>query len=246
MPGKNTFMIVGHRGLQEKHEENSLESFVGSRIAGLDAVELDVQFSRDGEIIVFHDYDLKRLCDVNGAPWDYTLAELKNFRIGKRGETLPTLVEVMDAMGNFPIYIELKTIDDEGGLVNYGIEDPLARLITVRESSRYRFLSFNPLSLRRLKELNPGFTVGLNVSPETLRYYGKIDMDMLKRFSVDFVQPEVSMYLEGGISGIEGKGVQIIPWTVNRADEVRACMERGASGVISDIPLKLRETLNRD
>ena len=44
---------------------------------------------------------------------DYTLAELKAFRIGKRRETIPTIEEVMDAMGNFPIYIELKTIDDE-------------------------------------------------------------------------------------------------------------------------------------
>ncbi|MHB1709563.1 MAG: glycerophosphodiester phosphodiesterase [Thermoplasmataceae archaeon] len=243
MSGKNAFMIVGHRGLQERHEENSLESFSWAKAAGLDAVELDVQFSKDGEIIVFHDYDMDRLCGVRGSPWDYMLAEMKTFRIGKKRETIPTIVEVMDAMGDFPIFIELKTVDDEGGLVNYGIEEPLARIITGRESSRYRFLSFNPLSLRRLKELSPEFIVGLNLSPETIRYYGEIDMDMIRRFSVDFVQPEVSMYLEGGISGIENKGMEIIPWTVNTVDEAKACMERGASGVISDIPLKLKDLI---
>jgi len=243
MAGKDAFIIVGHRGLQEKHEENSLEGFKAAKAAGLDAVELDVQFTKDGQIIVFHDYDLKRLCGVDGAPWDYTLAEINRFRIGRARETIPTITEVMDALGNFPIYIELKTVDDNGGLVNYGLEDPLSLLIRGRAASRYRFLSFNPLSIRKLKELNSGFIAGLNVSKETMKYYGEIDTDLLKRFSVDFVQPDASLYLDGGISGIEKKGIPIIPWTVNTEDEARACMERGASGIITDVPMKMREKL---
>lgn len=237
------FLIVGHRGLPERHVENSLSGFLDAKKSGIEAVELDIQFTKDRKIIVIHDYDLKRLCNVEGPSWDYTLDELKLLRLGNSGEQIPTLAEVLDAMGRFRIFIELKTVDNEGGLVNYGLEDALVEELAHRDASEYRFLSFNPLSLRTLKEKNRDFITGLNVSRETVDYFGDIDKEMLDRFSVDFVQPEVSMFIGGQLSGIVKAGVPVQPWTVNNADEAISCQRSGAVGVVTDVPLKLIEKL---
>ncbi|MEM0156247.1 MAG: glycerophosphodiester phosphodiesterase family protein [Thermoplasmataceae archaeon] len=242
MSENNEFLIVGHRGLCERHVENSLSGFKDAKASGVGAVELDIQFTKDRKIVVFHDYDLTRLCGVKGSTWDYTLEDLKSLRLGNGEENIPTLSEVLDSLGKYRIFIELKTVDDDGGLVNYGLEDALISDLDGRDTALYRFLSFNPLSLRLLKEKDSSMFTGLNVSPETMNYYGEISQDLLERFSVDFVQPEMSMFLKGHFSGIAGK-VPIIPWTVNTVKDAIACREMGSSGVISDVPLELMERL---
>lgn len=242
MTKNNEFLIVGHRGLRERHVENSLGGFIDAKASGVEAVELDIQFTLDRKIVVFHDYDLMRLCGAKGSTWDYTLEDLRQFRLGKGEEGIPALSEVLDSLGNYRIFIELKTVDDEGGLVNYGLEDALINELKGRDTGAYRFLSFNPISLRLLKERDSSLITGLNVSTETMKYYGEINLDLLERFSVDFVQPEMSMFLDRHVSGIAGK-VPIIPWTVNTVKDAIACMEMGSSGVVSDIPLELMEKL---
>ncbi len=100
-----------HRGLHDNHSqapENSLPAFAKAVEAGY-GMELDVQTSKDGVPVVFHDFTLRRVCGVPGKVGDYTLAELKEFRILETQQRIPTFAEVLKLVdGRAPLIVELK------------------------------------------------------------------------------------------------------------------------------------------
>lgn len=237
------FLIVGHRGLTERFIENSLEGFVAAKTMGLDAVELDIQLTKDKKIVVFHDSDLTRLCGISGKVWDYDYQDLRKLKLQGGTERIPTLSEVLDNIGNLKIFIELKTIDHQSGLVNDGLEAVLAAEILNRDIANYRFLSFNPNTLKNLKKKNGEVITGLNLSKEAINYLTELNVKMLKDYDIDFVQPDYEMFLSGHMSKLEKAGMPVIPWTVNDEKNAMLCKDRGAAGIITDIPLKLMEKI---
>ena len=101
-----------HRGLHTKDKtvpENSLPAFRAAAEAGY-GVELDIQLSRDGQVVVFHDDTLDRVCGVHGRVDEFTFEELRGMRLCGTQETIPMLTEVFEVMGGrTPMIIELKT-----------------------------------------------------------------------------------------------------------------------------------------
>lgn len=101
-----------HRGLHSRDKsvpENSLEAF---RIAAENGygIELDVQLSRDGQVVVFHDDTLDRVCGVNARVDEKTLDELRELRLCGSEYTIPLFTEVLDVIrGRGPLIVELKT-----------------------------------------------------------------------------------------------------------------------------------------
>ena len=100
-----------HRGLhtRDKHiPENSLAAFKAAVDAGY-GIELDLQFSKDEQIVVFHDDTLNRVCKVNGRVDDYTLAELKEMSLCGTEERIPLFSEVLELVdGKVPLLVEFK------------------------------------------------------------------------------------------------------------------------------------------
>lgn len=100
-----------HRGLFDNNSdapENSLAAFKKAVDAGY-GIELDVQLSKDNQLVVFHDATLKRMCGVDGKVWDYTLAELKQFKLANSNETIPTFEEYLNVVdGKVPFILEYK------------------------------------------------------------------------------------------------------------------------------------------
>ncbi|MBO4235034.1 MAG: glycerophosphodiester phosphodiesterase [Firmicutes bacterium] len=100
-----------HRGLYSRDgsvPENSIASFTAAVNAGY-GIELDIQLSKDEEIVVFHDEGLKRMCGIDGPVYNYTLEELKSFKLLDSDESIPTLSEVLSIVdGRVPIIIEFK------------------------------------------------------------------------------------------------------------------------------------------
>ena len=101
-----------HRGLHSRDRsvpENSLKAFELAAAAGY-GIELDVQLSKDGEVVVFHDDTLKRVCGVKGRVDDYTFAELQEFRLCGTEERIPLFSDVLNTVrGRGAIICELKT-----------------------------------------------------------------------------------------------------------------------------------------
>lgn len=141
-----------HRGLWNEAEgipENSLPAF--ERAAQQDfAIELDVQLSKDGEVVVFHDETLSRMCGVEGKVCEKTLAELKALRLGGTAEAIPTFSEVLAAVnGRVPLLVELKGESSDDSLC-YKVA-PILDAYT----GAYCVESFNPVLLRFYKARRP-------------------------------------------------------------------------------------------
>lgn len=106
-----TGVNFAHRGLHSRDKsvpENSLEAFRRAAAAGY-GIELDVQLSRDGEVVVFHDDTLDRVCGVSGKVADRTLSELQQLRLCGTEQTIPLFSQVLSVIrGRGPLIVELK------------------------------------------------------------------------------------------------------------------------------------------
>ncbi|MCI5874536.1 MAG: glycerophosphodiester phosphodiesterase family protein [Clostridiales bacterium] len=104
-------VLYAHRGLfdnQAEAPENSLPAFRKAVDAGY-GIELDVQLSKDGIPVVFHDASLKRMCGIDGNVWEYDLEELLQMKLAGSDATIPTFQEVLATVdGKVPLIIEYK------------------------------------------------------------------------------------------------------------------------------------------
>lgn len=105
-------MHIAHRGLHDIMDntpENSLPAFKEAAALGF-AIENDIHLTADGEVVVFHDDTLKRMCGVDRVVEECTLSELKECRLGGTNEQIPTLKECLDVIdGKVPLLIEFKS-----------------------------------------------------------------------------------------------------------------------------------------
>ncbi len=133
-----------HRGLYKKDQsvpENSLPAFAAA-VAGGYGIELDIQLSKDGEVVVFHDDTLERMCGVKGRVDEYTLAQLREMPLAGSALHMPLLTEVFDTVaGKVPLIIELKTGPHNAQLCEKGLA--LMRTYTTRYGGAFCIESFD-------------------------------------------------------------------------------------------------------
>jgi len=139
-----------HRGLHsDAIPENSLPAFAAAAEAGY-GIELDIQLSADGEVMVFHDAALERMTGTSGLLGDMPAASLRTLRLGGTDHGSPTLREVLALVdGRVPLLIELKGESGNTDLC------PAADKILSEYSGAYLVESFNPLLLRRYRQIRP-------------------------------------------------------------------------------------------
>ncbi len=145
-----------HRGLHGHGvPENSLQAFALAAEAGY-GIELDVQLSRDGEVMVFHDETLSRMTGRDQRLCDLTAEELSALCLGGTAETIPSFAEVLTTVnGRVPLLVELKGEDLDTSLCSR-----VAALLQGYNGS-YCIESFNPLLLRAMKKQLPNAYCGL-------------------------------------------------------------------------------------
>lgn len=159
--------IWAHRGCSQRYPENTLLAFEkAAEIQNLTGIELDIQLTKDGHLVVIHDERVDRTTEGIGFVRDFTLAELKRLHIYadlNPSQTIPTMEEVLDLLEQrckegMKINIELKT-----SVYPYpGIEEKIVELIDskgMQESIVYS--SFYTLSLERIRELVPDAEIGI-------------------------------------------------------------------------------------
>ena len=150
-PQKKSFLCdYAHRGLHnDSVPENSLAAFEAACRAG-HGIELDIQLSKDGEVMVFHDYTLIRMTGKEGKVCEYTAAELKSTSLMGTDQTIPTFAEVLDLVkGRVPILVELKGEDLNAALC------PKAAALLREYKGDYCIESFNPMLIRSMRRELP-------------------------------------------------------------------------------------------
>lgn len=236
--------VWGHRGASGYAPENTLDAFALALEQGADGIELDVQLTRDGQLVVIHDETINRTSSGSGWVKDHTLAELKRLRFNKtipgyRSVSIPSLEEVYEMFqGNRKkINVEIKT-----GIVFYPqIEDKvleLAAKMSMEEQVLYS--SFNHQTMVNIKCLNPQAVCGLLYGDGYLymdRYCQELGMDAL--------HPALyNLQYEGFRDACRQKEIPLHVWTVNEPEHMKLMYNMQVEAIITNYPdraLELRE-----
>lgn len=156
-PFQNT--LYAHRGLHsgdEKYPENSLIAFRLAKQAGY-GVELDVQFTADQQVVVFHDDTLLRMCGIDKRVDEFTYAELKELRLLNSNHYIPLLTEVLDALDGATVLCEFKTRPDFFDTTLCKAAYPILE----KYKGKYCVESFNPFMMRWFMKNAPHVVRGI-------------------------------------------------------------------------------------
>ncbi len=152
--------LYAHRGEFDnvRTPENSLAAFRAAVKRGV-GIELDIHLTADGEVVVFHDDTLTRLCGTEGKPEERTLAALRELSLLGTEEKIPTLREVLELVGgSVPLIVELKGTSTDTRLCD------AAMPILENSGARYCVESFNPFLVARWRRLAPHVMRGILVT----------------------------------------------------------------------------------
>ncbi len=231
-------LIWAHRGASGYAPENTLESFQKAIDLGADGIELDVQLTKDDQIVVIHDEILGRTCEGTGWVKDYTLEELRRFNYNKTfpqvaHADIPTLREVYELMkpSGLTINVELKT-----GIVFY--EELERKVIELTKEmdmeDKVLYSSFNHYTCVKLHELKPDAYVGF------LYADGPIDMaEYAKKHGADALHPALyNLQFPNYMKDAAERGLDVNAWTVNEEIYMQMCCQYGVNAIITNYPDK--------
>ncbi len=220
---------IAHRGFHNRAKgrvENSISSIVAAMDAGY-GIEIDIQVSRDGVPMVFHDYDLSRLTPAKGPVAQRRAEELASIQLKDDRGMIPTLKDVLELVaGAAPLLIEIK--DQDGGLGPQigGLSGAVAALLHGYKGD-VAVMSFNPHHISEFARLLPAVPRGLVTDPFKSKDWPTIPDGTRKRLAqipdfdaVDacFVSHNVANLSAARIAEIKQQGAKILCWTVTSAE----------------------------
>lgn len=222
---------IAHRGAKGYAPENTLFAFQKAIDLGCDAIELDVHLSLDGEIIVMHDEKINRTTNGTGFVNQLSINALNIFLI-ENEHKIPTLKEVFDLVDKKCIInIELKSFDTTEKVVAL-IED-----YVVHKNWQYAdFLvsSFDWNALQNLHFLNEQIPIGV-LSENNI----DLAFAFAKFIKAEVLLPYFHLLNRENVIKMQGKGIKVIAWTVNKEEDIYSIKKLNVNGIISDFPEKI-------
>jgi len=235
--------VTAHRGASGYAPENTLSAVKKALEIGVDRIEIDVQQTADGVVVLLHDKTLDRTTNAKGKVGKMTFAELKDvkayntFKAEFPNEPIPTLEQVFELLdGTEEFVIEIKA----GNKTYPGIEDNVAELIKKYKAEKWALVhSFNDHVLKHLHKNHPT----IRLQKLFVSYSGGLMLD----FKLHSVKLSKYDYVEGfGISlssakkklidKIHGLDKKVHVWTVNEEEDMARMIELGVDGIITNYP----------
>lgn len=228
--------VIAHRGASALAPENTLAAFEKALYLGVDGIELDVQLTRDGELVVCHDERVDRTTDGVGLVKDFSLTEIKRLDAGSwfgasyRGERIPTLGEVLELIKHKQV---LLNIEIKSGVIVY--PDIESKVIDLLE--RYSYIeqaivsSFNHYSLVAVRQLNSSVATGVLYMAglyQPWEYARKLGANAIHPYFYS-AKPEI-------IAGARQTGVKIHPFTVDDPVYLKQLIAAQVDAVITNYP----------
>lgn len=230
--------VMAHRGASTEAPENTMAAFQKAIDDMADYIELDVQLTNNGEVIVMHDSNAYRTTGVDANIVNMTYKEVKTLDAGSWfsdeyvGENVPSLKEVLElTQGKIKLNIELKPADNGTALAKN----------TVRIIEKYNMVndcvitSFSESALKAVKTYNQEIKVGYILSAA----YG----DFYDMKNVDFFSVNAAFLSKRTIDAIHNSGKRVYAWTVNNKESIKNLTNKGVDVIITDNPVLARETI---
>lgn len=241
-----TAKFIAHRGLSGRFPENTHVAFNAAWAADCDGIELDIQVTRDGKVIVIHDPDTVRTVGERHVIKDSDWADLQHLDVGQGGkggsdrfcEKIPLLSEVIERMPSGKIIqIEIKQqIENMDAVI---VE--LSELLALRDDIIVQMISFDPEKILRVRSDLP-----------------ELDSFLVMDADNPPIADRVGFAVENGLAGLDmdwqiarpefvretlNAGLQIAHWTVNDAETARCLIDQGAHFLASDIADEIKDFL---
>lgn len=240
-------MVIAHRGFSGAAPENTLAAFQKAIEIGSDMIELDVQLSKDGNLVVLHDENLERTTNGRGRVVDSTLQELKKLDAGSwfgeqfSGAKIPTLSEVLDlAKGRVLVNIEIKHPAHGQYPITELADQAFEEVKKAGMVNGVIFSSFNPSALEWIKNNEPRVRVALlyhrdwNSLPEITAAKGYLVLNLRHTYLT-----------KTKIAKIHREGMKVNVYTVNSEEELVKFVRWSADGIITNHPHRLIKILKR-
>ena len=227
--------VFAHRGYSSVFAENTMSAFIAAEKAGADGLELDVQLTKDGEVVVIHDEKLDRTTTGKGFVRNFTFKEIRKLNANKKGvnkEPIPSLIEVLEWMQSNQLVcnIELKN-----NLFPYeGMEEKVIQLVRrFNLSDRIIISSFNHYSI----------VLSYRTAPEIETaplFNERIYMPWVYAQSIraQGIHPKLASITDDIIIGAIENGVAVRPYTVNKDADMQRLYKLNCTSIITDDPVK--------
>ena len=241
-------LVIAHRGDSAHRPENTLASFAGALEVGASMVELDVQLTEDGHVVVLHDPAVDRTTDGRGDVRQMTLAEVRALSAGFpeqfgeawASERVPTLAEALALLhGRARVMIEIKkesvSGDEDGGIEARTIAEIRRQSL----SDQVALISFEHRALLRCRELAPEITRG--------HLFGRTPLGEVIPAARDagcgIVMPHKGQLSDAIADAVHGAGLRLATWVVDDPGELKELARFGLYGVGSNRPGVLLQAL---
>lgn len=222
---KNT-EITAHRGDSLNYPENTLLAFTSALDKNADWVELDVQLTKDKQIVVSHDANLKRIAGIDKNIYDLTYDELQQIEISKNypNVRIPLLSEVFKwgILNNISFNVELKPYDNE----TYLVEKTIELILKYHLEDRVILTSAKYGILEDVKAINNKISTAYIMS---LAYGDISKLDKADNFSI-----EASSISKELVKKLHNQGKEVYAWTVNTRDSINKMLDLNVDNIITD------------
>lgn len=244
-------LIIGHRGAKATYAENTLTSFEKAIRQGADGIELDIHYSKDGEIMVFHDFTLDRMCKAEGAIYELSVKELQALTVHFKGqkEKIPTLREVLHLLVRLQdehhrkllLNVEFKAGSDFYPNIE---EKTLALCLEYLPYEQLIFSSFDHFALQKLKSLDSKSQTAVLTSCAMVKPW-----EYLQNLQANFYHPAYQALVPRHLEALLKNGILLNPYTVNDPSVAEGLIKNRINAIITDVPdvmVALRQKFNPD
>lgn len=234
-----TVEIIAHRGAAGERPENTMAAVLKAIDDGADWVEIDVQESADGEVIVAHDSDFMKSAGVELKVWNATMADIARIDVGSSfdpayaAERTPTLRDVLvAARGKSQVMIELKYYGH-----NVDLEDRVARIVEeTGMTDKIAVISLKLPMVEKMRGLRPGWRTGILAA----RAVGD-----LSQLDTNFIAVNTGQVSVGLIKRCKANGKRLYVWTVDEPVTMSRMISMGVDGLITNKPALARQVIER-
>lgn len=230
--------LIAHRGASGYAPENTIPSFEAARKMGMKNFEFDVQLTRDGILVVHHDYDLSRTAGSKVKITGLTFEELKKFNVAAHfkpdypPQAAPGLEDVMGIVGDSLGFVCIDVRNDGG--IYKGIEDLLLRFLHSRKDwfEKATVSSFDYPTLHRIRALDSKIRLGLL----SRRFLMSDILKKAKKIRAAAININHRLASGGRIRAVHEAGMKAFVYTVNSGLQARKLAEIGADGIYTNYP----------
>lgn len=246
------YQRVAHRGGAALAPENTMAAFRHAQALPIDAIEFDVQMSRDGHAIVFHDETIERLTNTSGNILDLDLAYLRELDVAAHfpggwpePQRMPLLAEVLDfaRQAHLQIYLELKASRRAGIYGRYpGIAEAVIQGVLAADMlDQVLFMSFDWAILPHIKALASAAITAALVSADVWKHPSSVSdltelAEQVRALGCSWVNMDYELFTPEMPALFHKQGLHLGVWTVNDARGLRELAVAGVDSLTTDRP----------